>query len=176
MLNRTLAPSNVRIAGPDDHQEIWRLFLAGHSENGIFTLAPDKVEWFIQRALRPDLIPVGDTGVRGLIAVIGPVGRLEGLCFITIGEFWYTRDRHIEEFIVYVDPDCRKSGHARALIEWMKSQVEAVKLPLFTGIISNERTEAKCRLYGRMLPKAGEFFFVMPSSASAIPAAGARAA
>lgn len=157
--------SIVRTATLEDHSDIWRLFLMGHAENGMFKLAPDKVEFFIQRALQPDLIPLGDMGPRGVIGVIGPVGRLEGICFITIGQFWYTHDKHIEEFIVYVDPDCRKSGHARALIDWMKSQVEIVKLPLFTGIISNDRTEAKCKLYGRMLPKAGEFFFVLPSSA-----------
>lgn len=154
--------SIVRPAQPEDHREIWRLFLMGHKENGMFTLAPEKVEWFLQRALRPDMIPVGDTGPRGVIAVIGPVGSLEGMCFITIGEFWYTFDKHIEEFIVYVDPECRKSNHAKMLIAWMKQQVEDTGLPLFTGIISNSRTEAKVKLYERMLPKAGAFFFVKP--------------
>lgn len=30
------------------------------------------------------------------------------------------------------------------------------------GVISNERMEAKVSLYGRMLPKAGEFFCYRP--------------
>lgn len=151
--------SVVRVGRPEDHQEIWRLFLQGHRENGLFSLAPDKVQWFLTRALAPQVIPPGDTGPRGVIGVIGPVGgSLEGVVFVLISEFWYSSDKHIEELLVYVDPECRKSGHAKALVNWMKEQSDNSGLNLVTGIISNERTEAKCRLYQRMLPKVGEFF------------------
>lgn len=155
-------PSIVRIAGPEDHQEIWRLFLMGHKENGLFSLSPAKIEWFLNRMLFPERIPPGDTGTRGVIGVIGPANALEALVVVTIGEFWYSDQKHIEEFIVYVDPECRQSGHAKALLVWMQEQVEQTKLPLITGVISNERTEAKCRLYRRTFPKIGEFFFVSP--------------
>jgi GNAT superfamily N-acetyltransferase len=138
----------------------------GHNENGLFPLAPDKVEFFLQRALNPSLIQPGDTGPRGVIGVIGPVGALEGIVFVTISCFWYTHAKNLDEFIVYVDPECRKSGHARALVEWMKNQVEITGLPLMTGIISNTRTEAKCELYRRMLPKIGEFFYLGPKGSA----------
>lgn len=152
-------PSVVRIARPEDHREVWRLFLQGHKENGMFTLSTDKVQWFMTRALAPYLIPQGDTGPRGVIGVIGPVGgSLEGVVFVLISEFWYSNEKHIEELLVYVDPECRKSAHAKALVNWMKEQSDSTGLNLVTGIISNERTEAKCRLYQRMLPKVGEFF------------------
>lgn len=160
------APSIVRFAKPEDRQEIWRLFLMGHRENGAFELAPEKVNWFLTRVLHPDVIPPWDIGPRGAIGVIGPIGALEALVFVTIGEFWYSTARHLEEFIVYVDPECRRSHHARALIEWMKQQSDQTGLPLVTGIISNERTVEKCRLYGRMLPKVGEFFFYGGKGAS----------
>lgn len=156
------APSVVRLAGPDDAVEIWRLFLQAHNENGLFTLAPEKVTWFLSRALCPETIPDGDTGPRGVIGVIGPVGKLEGLVFLTIGQYWYSNDWHLEEYIIYTDPEHRRSHHAEALVRWMKDQVEIQQMPLVTGIISNIRTEAKCRLYRRMLPKAGEFFVVRP--------------
>lgn len=148
--------SIVRIATQADWQEIWRLFLAGHRENGMFELAPEKVDWWLNRMLCP--LPVWDTGPRGAIGVIGDVGKLEGLVFVTFGCFWYTNQRHIEEFIVFVDPESRHSGHAKALVNWMKEQSLATDLPLMTGIISNDRTEAKVRLYSRMLPKVGAFF------------------
>lgn len=151
-------PSIVRVAKPADHQEIWRLFLQGHRENGQFSLAPEKVDWFLNRALHPELIPAWDTGVRGAIGVIGDVGKLEGLAFVTISNHWYSHDLHLEELIVYVDPECRHSHHARALIKWMKEQSDRTCLKLMTGVISNIRTQAKVDLYGRMLPKAGEFF------------------
>ena len=151
-------PSIVRSAMPADINEVWRLFLSGYRENGKFSLAPEKVDYFVQRALRPDLIPQWDSGPRSAIGVIGDVGRLEALCFVTIGTYWYTHDRHIEEFIVYVDPECRSSGHARALVAWMKDQSDKSGLPLLTGIISSQRTEAKVRLYRRMLEPVGAFF------------------
>lgn len=163
------SPSVVRVALPEDGQEIWRLFLEGHKENGIFTLAPDKVQWFLNRVLHPELIPIGDTGPRGVIGVIGPVGSLEGLVFLTIGQYWYSNDLHLEEYIIYTDPQHRKSHHVQALVEWMKNQVEITNLPLVTGIISNIRTEAKCRLYRRMLPKIGEFFYLGPKGSSVTP-------
>lgn len=151
-------PSIVRIAKPEDRLEVWRLLLQGHSENGIFSLEPSKVEWWINRMLEPEALAPWDTGPRGAIGVIGSVGHLEALVFVVFGEYWYTRSKHLEEFIVYVDPECRKSGHAKALVVWMKEQSDAIGLPLVSGIMSNTRTEAKVRLYERLLPKVGAFF------------------
>jgi len=164
------APSIVRIATQLDAQEVWRLFLQGHRENGLFSLSAEKVQWFMNRVLNPESIPLGDTGLRGVIGVIGPVGALEGLVFLTIGTYWYSTDLHLEEYIIFTDPECRKSFHVQALIEWMKHQVEVTGLPLMTGIISNHRTEAKCRLYRRMLPKIGEFFYLGPKGSTVSPA------
>lgn len=163
------SPSTVRLATPADYQEIWRLLLQSHKENGAFTLAPPKVEWLVQRALYPDMIPLGDTGSRGVIGVIGPVGSLEGLVFLTIGTYWYSSESHLEELMVFVDPEHRRSCHAQAFIHWMQDQVEATKLPLVSGIVSNIRTEAKCRLYRRLLPKWGEFFLVSPKGSTLTP-------
>ncbi len=151
-------PSVVRVAKPADLQEIWRLFLQSHQENGQFLLAPEKVDWIIERALHPERIPSWDTSSRIVIAVIGPPGALEALVLTSIDTFWYTNERHLGEYLVYVDPEKRKSNHARALVEWMKHQSDITGLPLLTGIISNERTEAKVRLYRRLVPHIGAFF------------------
>ncbi len=164
-------PSIVRVARPEDRPEIWRLFLSGHRENGQFNLAPEKVDFFLSRALHPDMIAPWDAGPRGVIGVIGDVGRLEGLVMVFISTFWYSHDRHLEEHLVYVDPECRRSFHARALIRWMKEQSDITGLPLMTGVISNERTKAKTDLYGRMLPKVGEFFLYRSGQATALSSA-----
>jgi hypothetical protein len=155
-------PSIVRLATPADSQEVWRLFLQAHKENSLFPLAADKVQWLMSRILRPESIPDDDAGPRGVIGVIGPAGALEGLVFLLIGQFWYSHEKHLEELIVFTDPECRKSSHAQALVQWMKDQVKITGLPLLTGIMSNHRTEAKVRLYSRMLPKVGAFFFLSP--------------
>lgn len=164
------SPSIVRLATPADAQEIWRLFLQAHNENSLFPLATEKVQYLMNRVLYPDSIPLGDMGPRGIIGVIGPVGALEALVFLLIGQFWYSNDRHLEELIVFTDPEHRKSTHAQAIIQWMKDQVELTGLPLMTGIMSNHRTEAKVRLYSRMLPKVGAFFFLSPKGSNSAPA------
>lgn len=157
-----VSPSIVRRACAVDHSEIWRLFLQCHNENGIFKLAPDKVEFFLQRALYPEMIPPGDMGPRGEIVVIGPPGKLEAICFVLLGQFWYSHDRHLEELLVFVDPEYRKSNHAKEIINWMKKTADDLGIPVLSGIMSNHRTEAKCRLYARQLPKIGEFFLYNP--------------
>lgn len=164
-------PSVVRIARPEDHTELWRLFLQAFHENAMFSLAPEKVDALICRAVRPEAIPEWDMGPRGAIGVIGDVGRLEGLALLVIDQYWYSHDRHLGEYLVYVDPECRRSYHARALVSWMKEQSDRTNLPLLTGIVSNTRTDAKVRLYQRMLPRVGAFFLYNPNSVQSSSAA-----
>ncbi len=153
-----ISPSTVRLAKPEDKPELVRLFLMAHNENGMFQPAPEKASWYMDRALCPEMIHFLDTGPRGAIGVIGPVGKLEAFAFVIIGEYWYTTQKHLEELIVYVDPQCRRSDHAKALVQWMKDQSDLTGIPLLTGVISNDRTEAKVRLYSRWLPPIGAFF------------------
>lgn len=151
--------SKVRVAKPYDAPEIWRLFLQTHRENGLFKLSPAKVTSLLDRALHPEVIPDWDTNPRAQIGVIGPPGRLEAVVFLLIASFWYSEELHLEELLVYVDPECRTSGHATACLEWMKGLADELKIPLLTGIISKDRTAAKIRLYDRKLPRIGAFYF-----------------
>lgn len=153
-----VAPSVVRKAIPADMPEIWRLFLMAHRENGVFKLSPQKVDYFLNRALHPDQIALNDGGPRGEIAVIGTPGKLEAIVFLILGSFWYSEEIHLEELLVYVDPECRVSGHAKACIEWMKAQADDLGVHLLTGIISRDRTQAKIKLYDRHLPRIGAFY------------------
>lgn len=153
-----ISSSIVRMAVPQDRDDLWRLFLMAHRENGLFKLSPQRVEYFFHRAIYADMIPTEDQGPRGTIAVIGPVGKVEALCFIIIGRFWYTDENHLEELVLYVDPEYRKSNHAKALIQWMKATADKLGIPVLTGIMSNIRTEAKVRLYRKQLPEIGAFF------------------
>lgn len=158
----------VRIAKPDDKTEILRLFLQAHHENGLFPFEFEKVDWWVNRMLYPELIPPTDMSPRGVIGVIGN-GNLEGLAMLTVGCFWYAAQRHLEEFLVYVDSEVRRGGgggHLKALVGWMKEQSALTGLPLMTGILSTHRTAAKVKLYESMLPKAGAFFFYSPTQGS----------
>ena len=129
-----------------------------HRENGLFNVNHQKVEFLLQRALNPQFIHPLDTGPRAEIAVIGPKSNLEAMVFVILGQFWYSADYHLEELIVYVDPECRKSGHVKSLIDWMKKSADDLGIPLITGVISKDRTAAKIRLYDRYLGRVGAFY------------------
>lgn len=153
-----MTPSIVRKALPQDAPEIWRLFLQTHRENGLFELAPQKVTSLMDRALHPERIHPHDTGARAQIGVVGSHGKLEAVVFILISSFWYSEELHLEELLVYVDPECRNSGHANACLDWMKGLADTLGIPLLTGIISKDRTASKIRLYDRKLPRIGAFY------------------
>ena len=160
-----VSPSIVRLATIEDYPEITRLFLQYHNESGHFSLDYKKIDWIIARLLRPDLIPKDDTGTRGVMGVIGPQGALEGVVAVIISAPWYSSQRVLNDLALYVDPNYRASGHAKAMIEWMKQQSRTTNIPLISGVVATERTEAKVRLFRRQMPvKMGEYFYYDPKS------------
>jgi GNAT superfamily N-acetyltransferase len=154
--------SVVRTAGPEDYDEIWRLFRLLWEENGLFAICETKVDYYIKRLLSPDTITPDDTGPRGFIGVIGPVGALEGCIMMTIGSYWYTEDWTLDELLNFVDPAHRSSDHAKALIRFAKDCADKISVRLVIGIMSTKRTAAKMRLYDRQLTQCGGFYMYPP--------------
>lgn len=150
--------SVVRPAVPQDRAEVWRLLRMLCAENGMFELSDRKVDYYINRLLHPETIVEGDTGPRGFIGVIGPVGALEGCIMLTVGSMWYSEDFTLDEHLNFVDPDHRASNHAKSLIEYAKSCADKIGIRLVIGVLSTKRTAAKVRLYERQLTAAGCFF------------------
>lgn len=155
-------PSIVRSANPSDKLEIWRLFRMCHSENGLLPMAERKVDYHIDRLLDPANIASDDNGPRGLIGVIGEE-RLEGVIMLSLGSTWYSDEINVDEYLNFVDPDCRSSNHAKTLISYAKHMVDEIRkvhagVKLMIGVLSTKRTAAKVRLYERELTPAGAFF------------------
>ena len=162
------SPSTVRTAAPDDSAEVWRLLRMLCAENGMFALSERKVDYYISRLLHPESIAQDDTGPRGFIGVIGPIGALEGCIMLTVGSVWYSEDWTLDEHLNFVDPAHRSSNHARALIEFAKTCADRIGIRLVIGILSTKRTAAKVRLYERQLTAAG-CFFIHPAPADVNP-------
>lgn len=155
----TLTPSIVRRATPKDYKGIWELFRLLHQENGIFTLSVPKLDWLLNRILHTDEIPPEDPGLRGYMGVVGPEGgHLEGFILLVLGSYWYSDDIILEEYANFVHPDHRRTDHAKTLLGYAKYLSDKIGIPLSIGIISNNRTAAKVRLYRRQLPESGAFF------------------
>jgi hypothetical protein len=141
---------HVRLGTEADIPQLLEMGRALHAENAMMPLSEDRIRAAAWRAIRQD---------RAMVGVIGPVGALEGMIYLTIGQFWYTDKPHLEELYAYVLPEFRRSTNAKALVEFAKRSSERLKVPLLIGIISNDRTAAKIRMYKRQLGEpAGAWF------------------
>jgi hypothetical protein len=103
------------------------------------------------------------TQENGLIAVIGKPGeRIEGGILLVLGSLWYSDDKVLEERGIFINNDFRssKGGRARRLCEFAKETAKKLGIPLMVGAITNDRTEAKMRLYERQFGKPAGFFFL----------------
>ena len=81
---------------------------------------------------------------------------------LRIGPVWYSNDMVLEEKAIFVDHEFRsaKGGRARKLVDWSKRMADELELPLAIGVLSNHRTEAKIRLYERMVGKPAGVYFL----------------
>lgn len=142
--------SRVRIATAADGDDLIELCKLLHSENGVFAMDQTRVRATLDRAFRRE---------GGLIGVIGNPGHVEGAIVLQISQLWYSEQWCLEELFSFVSPRFRRSTNAKDLIAFAKQASEKLGIPLLIGVLSNERTEAKVKLYSRHLGNpAGAFF------------------
>ena len=144
---------HVRVGTPEDLEGCMELFIRANEENGIDEIAPEKLFNIVWPSLHQD---------GGVIGVIGPVGeKPEGVVLLRIESLWYSDAPVIAEKLVFVHSDYRsaKGGRARKLCEFSKKVSDEMGMPLIIGIVSNDRTKGKVRMYERLLgPAAGAYF------------------
>lgn len=149
----------VRRGVEGDFNEMMRLCMSATTENAY--VDPD----FMKLA---NEVYAGLTLQMGIVGVIGgtPGEKLEGAVLLRIGPVWYSHDLVLEEKAVFVDHEYRsaKGGRARKLVDWSKEKAEQLELPLAIGVLSNSRTEAKIRLYERMVGKPAGVYFLYNAS------------
>lgn len=150
-LIRPADASRVRAARPCDEDEIMAVCRRLHEENGLLHMSDDKVRQMLRRAFNKE---------GGIVGVIGEPGHIEGAIYLMISTLWYSHTWILEELFNFVLPEHRKSTNAKDLVEFAKRASEEMGLPLIIGVLSNERTEAKVRLYERQLGKPSGAFFV----------------
>jgi hypothetical protein len=143
----------VRIGTEADLPQCMDLFVRANEENGIDALDHNKLMSIVWPSLHQD---------GGIIGVIGEPGKtLEGVVLLRIEQLWYSSAPVIAEKLVFVHPEYRsaKGGRARKLCEFSKQVSDNLEMPLIIGIVSNERTSGKIRMYERLLgPAAGAYF------------------
>jgi hypothetical protein len=157
-----MSADTLRIAGPDDFQELFRICCLLHKENGQFSFSELKVREIIWRSVNRD---------GGLVAVIGSPSDIKAMILLTIEEVYYSQDQEIVERWNFVRPDCRKTDYAKQMIRFAKRCAAETGLVTSLGIISDERLAAKRRLYERELSLAGYWFTIRPKRAEEAAAA-----
>jgi hypothetical protein len=143
---------HVRTGVPEDEDGILELAKIVNSENGVFKMNEDKVRALIRPSLHQD---------SGIVGLIGPRDKIEGLIVLRVSNYWYSDAPFLEEMVVFVHPEYRaaKGGRARKLVEFAKNASHQLGLPLMIGILNNSRTNAKIKLYERQFgAPAGAFF------------------
>lgn len=152
---------NVRIGTPEDIHPMMDLAMQACDENGFVNPNPQKLLAEIWTALNLE---------SGLVGIIQDEGqRLEGAILLRIGAMWYSDDEVLEERAIFIHPDYRsaKGGRARRLCEFSKRTADSLGLPLIIGVLSNQRTEAKVRLYERQFGKPSGAFFLYKAKTGA---------
>lgn len=143
----------VRIGTAEDLPQCMELFIRANEENGIEAMDTQKLLSVVWPSLHSD---------GGLVGIIGDPGEtIEGVILLRIEQLWYSDAPVIAEKLVFVHPDYRsaKGGRARKLCEFSKKVSDELGMPLIIGIVSNDRTKGKIRMYERLLgPAAGAYF------------------
>jgi hypothetical protein len=142
----------VRIGTRKDEAQLMDLCHALHADNGIFSMDDELVGKMLDRAFDRK---------GGIIGIIDADNEIAAAIYMVFSHFWYSNDIHLEELFNFVRPQYRKSNFARELLEFAKHCQRTLGIPLFTGIVTNKRVEAKVTMYRRKLgPPAGAFFVV----------------
>jgi GNAT superfamily N-acetyltransferase len=156
---RIVPAPHVRVATADEVHAVMKLALMGCAENEFMPHSEQRVLEDVYAALVLE---------HGICGVIGPVGgELEAAVLLRIGSIWYSDQPHIEERAIFVHPAYRsaRGGRAKRLAEFSMDLADRLGMPLTIGVLSNSRTEAKVRLYQRVLGKpAGAYWIYWPNS------------
>lgn len=146
----------IRVAQPSDEDELVHVLMTElHAENGIMLPNADRVLGNIRVATRDK---------KGVIGIMSGDTGIEATIGLFIENWWYTDTLTLNEKWCHVRKPFRRSDRANRMIEFSKRMSEWFDLGLFIGIISNEKTAAKVRLYRRRLPQYGAFFYYHPGA------------
>jgi GNAT superfamily N-acetyltransferase len=143
----------IRIGTPADIDGMMELAMMATDENSFVDPDPAKLLNDMWPALNND---------HGLVGIIGEPGKqIEAAILLRTGKMWYSYKDVLEEKAIFVHPEYRsaKGGRAGKLCDFAKDVADSLGVPLIIGVLSNNRTEAKVRLYKRKFGEpAGAFF------------------
>jgi GNAT superfamily N-acetyltransferase len=147
--------TTLRIASPGDFFGILPLCQMVHDEIGQHPYSEEKVKRLVWRAVSRD---------NAIMGVIGAPDDIRAMIMLTIDEVYYSSENQLYELWNFVRPDSRKSDFAKQLLQFAKNCSDALGIDLTIGIFTNDRLEAKARLYDRMFKQRAGVFYAYRSA------------
>lgn len=148
----------VRIGTPEDVHAAMAVALMATEENAFVPPNPLRLLNEIWAALNLD---------HGIVGLIGDPGeQIEGIVLLRVGNVWYSDAALLDEKAIFVHPSYRnaKGGRAARLAEFSKHVADTLDIPLTIGVLSSHRTEAKVRMYSRIMgPSNGAYWIYWPN-------------
>jgi GNAT superfamily N-acetyltransferase len=146
---------DVRLATPDDLPVIMELMRVACHEDAQHEMDEEKVLRMVMRHYDKH---------GAMLAVIGEPGEPVAYCLSILDEIWYAAPGTMQllELSLFVHPGHRRTNYAKQLMNFMKQASEGLSLDLTIGVFSNERTQAKIRLYQRQFKTVGAYFMYSP--------------
>ena len=145
----------VRTGTPDDVHGMMDLALAACEENGLTRPNPEKLLVEIWSSLHLH---------HGIVGIIGEQDKpLQAAVLLRVEAMWYSDELVLNERAIFVAPEYRqaKGGRASKLCDFSEKAAMTLGIPLVIGVLSNQRTEAKVRLYQRKFgPATGAYWIV----------------
>lgn len=145
----------VRTGTPNDVHGLMDLALDACEENGLSSPNPLKLLTEIWSSLNLH---------HGIVGIIGEPGKpLESAILMRTECLWYSDELSLVERAIFVSPQFRqaKGGRASKLCSFAKEAAKQLSLPLIIGILSNQRTEGKRRLYERTFGSPSGYYWIV---------------
>lgn len=158
-------PFGVIRATRADEDAIFECLTKLHGENGMWPMNNDKVWAQIKVATRAE-----GNGFQIIGLIKGDTGNIEGLIWLLLTDSWYSDFISFNERLLFVVPECRRSTHAKQLVQFAKwcsdrmsdtlskDEGQQQEIPLIIGIQTFKALEQKMRLYQRQFKQVGATF------------------
>lgn len=151
----------VRTAVEADEEGIMALLRSEYAENGVDGADWDRIRNIVQRAWSKD---------GALIGVIGKIGEPVGLACLVVSEIPATGEPLLRDLSVYVHPDHRRSGYAKALLGYCKKVADALGIKtvidVYGGKITDGKPDGRMKLYERMFGEPVSYSFLYSPKAA----------
>ena len=145
--------SKIRLAGPEDEDELLELCRARHLDEGLlnyhgkpFNFSEERCRRILHRAIIPNRNST-DLAWCGVIGAPGEI--LQGSVYVSVQYFGESDEQYLSERWNWIRPEFRKSDHGKLLIAFADAIADELKMVVMRGDISPEDDTAKARFFRR---------------------------